>query len=122
MKTTLIAAATAVAAMTVASLAITSAASSARTGNKASILAAEGNTLFKARGTPWYISSQTNVTCIQETQVSYYCSNLLWKYFVGVSGGFATWNAFSESESNSNPASALPPAWMSTVVAITNAP
>ena len=111
MKTTLIAAASAIAAATLTTGALTLTAFAHPTrpaADGAQTLAAEGNALFKARGEPWYLSSgteHTTVTCVQETQVSYYCTNglrllgkpseILSEFFVHVSGDTATWNAIS---------------------------
>jgi hypothetical protein len=137
MKTKRIVAATAIAAATITApgLALAPTAKSARTGGNATVLAREGTALFKARGTPWYLSSgsaHTTVTCTQETNVSYYCTNGVRQsgsasqqpymmFFVQVSKGFATWNLIS-SASNASGNGGGGTTWSSTVVAMTNAP
>src|ERR1700722_16856422 len=83
MKTSLIAAASALAAaaITTGVLTLTAAAHSTPTAaDGAQTLAAEGTALFKARGALWYFSSgteHTTLTCVQETQATYYCSNVV---------------------------------------------
>jgi hypothetical protein len=106
----------------------------------AATLAAAGTALFSKRGhPPWYYGARarTTLTCIQETSVSYYCSEtapesggqpyVLAEYFVRVTGGYAIWNAISATSpaslANSNSSvEGSGPIWSSTTVAMTSAP